>query len=122
MAKGRSNASARSAGQAFERLTANYLNDQLGGNIDIQTKRGSLDLGDIAGLQTARGGRVTVECKNVRKMTLGPWVEEAEAERRNAKAVLGVVVHKRHGKGDPGSQFVTMTLATLVELLRGGDS
>lgn len=116
---GRSNASARSAGQAFERLTANYLNDRLGGNIDIQPKRGSLDLGDIAGVKTAWGGRTIVEAKNVRKMTLGPWVDEAEAERQNADGEIGVVVHKRHGKGQPGDQFVTMTLATFVRLLEG---
>ena len=30
-----------------------------------------------------------------------------------------LIVHKRHGKGQPGDQWVTCTLADLVALLTG---
>ena len=40
-------------------------------------------------------------------------------ERGNDDAVAGIVVHKRHGKGQPGEQWVTMTLADFASILTG---
>lgn len=117
----RSHASARTAGQKFERAVADYLKDELGDDrIDIRPKNGKNDRGDIGGIKTIRGGAVVIECKNVKTMTLGSWVNEAERERGNADAAVGIVVHKRHGNGSVGEQFATMTLETLARLIDGG--
>ncbi|WP_281265436.1 hypothetical protein [Curtobacterium sp. 9128] len=115
----RSNSSARKAGQMFERSVANYLRDELDDRIDIRPKNGRDDRGDIGGVRTPRGERVVLECKNHQSMSLGSWLAEAERERGNDDARIGLVVHKRRGIGSPGEQFVTMTLADLVTLLRG---
>lgn len=117
----RSRASAKAAGRNFERLVADYLAAQLDDDrIDRRVKRGSQDRGDIAGVRTIRGGRVVIECKDTTKLDLPGWVREAEAERGNDDAVVGVVVHKKRGTTDPAEQYVTMTLDALVTLLQGG--
>lgn len=65
------------------------------------------------------GGRIVVECKNTTRLDLAGWAAEADVERGNDDAVAGLVVHKRHGRGQPGEQWVTCTLADLVALLTG---
>lgn len=52
-------------------------------------------------------------------MNLGGWIQEAEIERGNDDADVALVVHKRRGVGDPGDQYVTLTLRDLVTLLTG---
>lgn len=117
----RSRARAKAAGRNFERLVADYLATQLDDDrIDRRVKRGSQDRGDIAGVRTIRGGRVVIECKDTTKLDLPGWVREAEAERGNDDAVVGVVVHKKRGTTDPAEQYVTMTLDAFVTLLQGG--
>ena len=103
----------------FERSVADYLRDELDDRIDIRPKNGRNDRGDIGGVRTPRGERVVIECKNHQAMSLGPWLTEAERERGNDDARIGVVVHKRHRTANPGEQFVTMTLADIVLLLDG---
>lgn len=103
-------------GSAFERLIADYLAQRLDDRIDRRVKTGSKDKGDIANLRH-RGHRVALELKNVKAMDLGVWVREAQLERDNDDAAIGVVVHKRRGFGQPGDQYVTMTLDDLVWLL-----
>ena len=48
-----------------------------------------------------------------------PKTGEAEIERGNDDALVGVVVHKRHGRAAAGEQFVTMRLADFAALLSG---
>lgn len=60
-----------------------------------------------------------MEAKNVARLSLGAWVTEAEIERGNDGALVGLVVHKRIGVGAVGAQFVTMTLDDLIGLLTG---
>jgi hypothetical protein len=115
----RSNASARKAGQQFERSIANYLRDELDDRIDIRPKNGKNDRGDIGGVRTPRGARVVLECKNHATMSLGSWLNEAEAERGNDDADFGFVIHKRRGIAEAGPQYVTMTVDDLVKLLAG---
>lgn len=115
----RSNASARKAGQQFERSIANYLRDELDDRIDIRPKNGKNDRGDIGGVRTPRGARVVLELKNHATMSLGSWLNEAETERGNDDAALGIVVHKRRGIATAGDQYVTMTLDDLIKLLMG---
>lgn len=65
------------------------------------------------------GQRVVIECKNTTRTDLAGWMSEAEDERGNDDALVGLVVHKRHGKGDPLDQWVHMTVRELVAILAG---
>lgn len=116
----RSRASAKQAGTAFEGLVARYLARVLDDDrIERRAKSGSKDRGDIGGVRTMAGERVVIECKDVRKMDLSGWVNEAETERGNDDAAVGVVVHKRakYGAKNMGGTYVTMTLANYAVLL-----
>lgn len=114
----RTRASAKAAGSRFERSTADYLAEHVDDRIDRRVKTGAKDRGDIGGLRHM-GGRVVIECKDVAQLHIGPWLGEAEVERLNDDALAGIVIHKRHGIADPGSQPVTMTLRDLVAMLTG---
>lgn len=115
----RSRRSAKAAGARFEREVADYLASALGDDrIDRMVRRGSDDRGDICGVR-CHGKPLTVECKNVSRMSLSEWVGEARAESANAKSLAGVVVSKRHGVGDPALQWVHMELRDLVAILTG---
>lgn len=114
----RSRSSAKDAGTRFERSIADYLAAHFDDRIDRRVKTGSKDRGDIAGVRVL-GERVIVECKDVIKQALGPWINEAEIERGNDDAVAGLVVHKRRGHGHPGDQYVTCTVDDLLALLKG---
>ncbi len=115
----RNRKSARDAGSAFERSSADYLAAYVDDRIDRRVKNGTKDRGDIGGVRAVLGGRVVLECKNTAALSLGAWVGEADIERGNDDAVAGFVVHKRRGTTDPGSQYVTGTLRDLVALLTG---
>jgi hypothetical protein len=78
-----------------------------------RTLNGAKDRGDITGLPG-----VVIEIKNCARQELGAWVQEAELERDNDHASLGVVWHKRRGKGNPGDWFVTMSGHQFAALLR----
>lgn len=78
-----------------------------------RTLGGTYDRGDIAGIPG-----VVIEVKNCAKTELAAWVAEAERERDNDRAALGVVWHKRRGKTDPAHWFVTMSGAQFAALLR----
>jgi hypothetical protein len=112
----RTRATAKKAGASFERAVADYLAAHVDDRIDRRVKNGAKDRGDIAGLRH-HGHRLVLECKNTAKTLLGPWAAEAEAERGNDDALAGLIVHKRHGKGRPEDQWVTLTLGELVALL-----
>lgn len=112
----RSRASAKKAGATFERTTADYLAAEVDDRIDRQVKTGAKDTGDVGGLRF-HGHKIAVECKNEATVKLAGWAAEVEVERQNLGALAGVVVHKRHGKADPGDQWVTMTLRDFAALM-----
>lgn len=114
----RTRASAKKAGSSFERSIADYLAAAIDDRIDRRVKNGTKDRGDIGGVRIF-GQRVVLECKNTAKTSLGTWATEAETERGNDDALAGVIVHKRHGKGQPADQWVTLTLADFTALLTG---
>jgi hypothetical protein len=118
----RTRASAKQAGSSFERLIADFLRDRLGDDrIDRRVKSGAKDRGDIGGVRTIRGGRVVIEAKNTKRDNLPAWIREAEAERGNDDAAIGVVVHKFHGNAKAADQYVSMTMETFARLLEGGE-
>ena len=115
----RINRSARQAGSRFERQIADWLAEVLDDDrIDRRVKTGAKDRGDIGGLRV-HGQRLMVECKNTSRADLAGWMTEAEAQRGNDDALAGVIVHKRHGKGDLADQWVTMTMREFVAILTG---
>jgi hypothetical protein len=116
--RSRNRSSARAAGGKFERDIADHLAKHVDDRIDRRVKTGAKDRGDIGGFRV-HGRRVVIECKNEKGIKLGTWYGEAEIERDNDDAVAGLVAHKRHGKGSPGEQWVTMTVDDLIFLVTG---
>jgi hypothetical protein len=56
---------------------------------------------------------------NARAIVLGAWLDEANVERDNDHADLGVVWFKRRGKVDAGAGYVLMDGRTFARLLTG---
>jgi hypothetical protein len=108
----------RQKGSSFERLIADYLKAHGFPFADRRVKNGAKDRGDVGGVHI-HGQGVVIEAKNTTRISLGTWATEAEQERVNDEALAGVIVHKRHGKGKAGEQWVTMPLADLVAILTG---
>jgi hypothetical protein len=115
----RNRKSAKAAGSRFERVTADYLATELDDDrIDRKPKTGSADRGDIGGLRI-HGQRLVVECKDVSKVDLPGWTNQAHTEAGNDSALVGVVIHKRHGVTDPGRQWVSCTVDDFLALIDG---
>ena|ERR1700712_930057 len=119
VARKRTRRSAKNAGATFERQVADHLRDHLDDRIDRRVKTGKLDKGDIANVRLFNNAKVVVECKNTAKLNVGPHLQEAEVERINDSAVVGVVISKRHGIGAIGKQLVTMTLDDMIAIIKG---
>lgn len=101
----RNRTSAKKAGSGFEQQVADYLSCVLDDDrIERRVKRGSKDRGDIAGVMY-HGGRVVIECKAESRVSLWEYLEEAEVERANDDAILGVVVVKVPGRGPKGTAW-----------------
>lgn len=98
-------------GSRFETAIADYLR-QAFPHVERRSQEGIHDRGDIAGIPG-----VVIESKNCQAMQLAEWIDEAEREAKNDGGSLGVVWHKRRGKGSPGDCYVTMTGRTFVDLL-----
>lgn len=100
-------------GTSWETAIVRYLVEQGWPHVERRTLAGVHDRGDIAGIPG-----VAIEAKNCKTMTLGAWIDEAETERTNAHADIGVVWHHRRGKSSPADGFVTMSGSMFVALLR----
>lgn len=106
-----------------------------------ETLHGSKDVGDIGGV-TWHGLPVVIEAKDCQRQAHVKWLEEAEAERRNAGAVLSIVVAHKKGCGwerfgdndclidlrhlatlmgarNYPNGYAILRLSTVAELLRG---
>lgn len=115
----RNRKSAKTAGTRFERQIADYLAQQVDDRIDRRVKTGAKDRGDIAGLRH-HGQRLTVEVKDYGgQLKAAEWTSEAHTEMSNDDAVAGLVIAKRRGTTDPGSQWVLMTVNDLIGILTG---
>jgi hypothetical protein len=104
---------AKKKGTAAETAVVQYLRAVGFIQTERRTLGGTQDRGDIAGLPG-----VVIEVKNCARQELPVWVAEAELERDNDNASLGVVWHKRRGKANPADWFVTMSGAQFAALLR----
>jgi hypothetical protein len=52
-------------------------------------------------------------------MRLPEWTAEARVEAGNDDALVGLVIHKRHGVADPMRQWVSCTVGDLCAILSG---
>jgi len=113
----RTRATAKQAGAKFERLIADHLAMVIDDRIDRRVKTGANDRGDLTGWRH-NGMRIVAELKDYGgRILAGPWLNEAEVERRNDDAHIGLVIVKRRGTTKPGDQIVLMTLDNLTRLL-----
>lgn len=108
-------------GTAFERQTADYWRDHWDDRIDRRVKTGPADKGDVANLRLGEH-RIVLECKNEKRTDLAGWVQEAQKEASNDGALIGVVVAKRKGKGQPEDQYVICTQGDFLKLLLAATS
>lgn len=105
-------------GTAFESLIVAGLQQHLGPEICRRATTGAKDRGDIHGLYI-RGLRTVAECKNTKTSQLGAHWNEVEVERGNDDADVGLLIHKRHGKGQALDQWVTLTVRELLTIITG---
>jgi len=107
----------RTKGSAAETAVVKYLNEEIWPAAERRRLAGSSDKGDIN-----PGGYpvppVVIEVKNQKSLNFSGWLKEAEEERKNANAEIGLVWAKRAGKGKPEDWYVVMDGKTAVELLR----
>lgn len=104
---------AKRKGTAAESAVVSYLNSRDWPYAERRTLAGKDDRGDITGIPG-----VVIEVKSHATMDLAGWLKEAERERLNDRANLGVVWHKKRGTTNPGEWYVTMSGETFAELLQ----
>lgn len=103
----------KAKGTAAESAIAAYLTAQGWPHVERRTLNGSADRGDIAGIPG-----LVIESKSVKTINLAQFVDEANKERDNDGADLGVAWVKRRGKGSPADWYVVMDGETFAGLLR----
>jgi hypothetical protein len=119
MTRSRTRQSAKAAGSRFERAIADALAEALQDDrVDRMPQYGNRDRGDICGVR-CHGQKVAIEVKDCARLNLPAWTDEAHIEAGNADALVGIVISKRHGCGDPLKSWVHMTVADLVALITG---
>lgn len=114
---------AKEKGTRMETAVTSYFKDVFEDKEDSigrMALKGSNDEGDIRGIYF-RGERVVVEVKDRRKYEPKAWLEEAERERGNADAAIGVVVFHVNGIGlaHMEDQGVLMPLWAFCKFLGG---
>jgi hypothetical protein len=115
----RSRASAKAAGTRHETSVVTYLATHYDDMIERRRQSGAKDRGDVSGFRFA-GRRIVAELKDYGgRFHVGPWLNEAEVERLNDDATVGLVIAKRRGTTDPGDQVVLMTVRDLLALMTG---
>ena len=103
----------RAKGTNFETFIVNYLKDMYP-FVERRSLNGALDKGDITGTDR----RLVWECKNHKTLNFSGWLHEAEVERINAGAEIGIVVAKRRSYGNPADQYAVLRLDELLKLLK----
>ncbi|WP_099021234.1 hypothetical protein [Mycolicibacterium palauense] len=110
--------SARQAGSAFESLIAKGLREALGDpNIQRAPRWGAKDKGDIVNVRID-GHDLVIQTKDVARLDLPDGTGDAKKQAVNAGALAGIFIHKRKGTTDPMKQWVSMTVAELVALIK----
>jgi len=102
----------KAKGSAWERAIVEHLRAAGWPYAERRLAGAAKDRGDIAGVVG-----VVIEAKNAARLDLAGWTAEAETERVNDNAWLGVVWHKRRGRASAADGYVTMTGAQFTALL-----
>jgi hypothetical protein len=102
----------RAKGTAWESAIVAHLRAHGVPHAERRALGGAKDRGDIAGIPG-----VVIEAKSAARIELAVWVDEAEAERANDHARIGVTWFKRRGKTSAGAGYVAMTGDTFLRLL-----
>lgn len=102
----------KAKGSAWERAIVEHLRTAGWPFAERRIAGATKDRGDIAGVVG-----VVIEAKNTASARLAEWIDEADLERTNDGAWLGVVWHKRIGKASAADGYVTMTGAQFTALL-----
>lgn len=108
-------------GTSFETLIKVYLQEHWHPDVERLTLSGSKDRGDIGGFRVG-GQLVALELKNCVSISLAEWIKEAQQEAQNYGAIAGVTCFKRKGKGQAGDQYVCMTLADFLTILKAAEN
>jgi hypothetical protein len=103
----------KQVGTRWESAIVDYLRQVGAIHAERRALNGAKDRGDIAGLPG-----VVIEAKSAARLDLAGWQAEAEAERVNDNARIGVVWAKRRGKASAADGYVLMDGATFVGLMR----
>lgn len=105
----------KAKGAKAENQVAATLREHGFPDADRRVRNGRYDRGDIAGVPYS-----VIEVKNTTSYAgeLSGWLMEAEKERQNAEADLGLVWHKKKGTTDPREWYVSMSGDTCMILLR----
>lgn len=103
-----SGAGRRAKGARFRRLIRDYL-DEAG--MDPIARSDGEDGDDIRIALPS----ISIELKGSSQPRLGEWIRQASSQ---AGERIPVLIWKRHGRGAPGSQWVTLELGQFVRLLR----
>jgi hypothetical protein len=99
-------------GTAWESAIVEFLRTNGVPHAERRALGGTKDRGDVAGLPG-----LVIEAKSAARIELAAWLDEAEAERVNDNAEIGLVWIKRRGKSSPGAGYAVLDGATLVRLL-----
>lgn len=100
-------------GTAWESAIVSYLRDKGFTYAERRALSGASDKGDLTGVPG-----VVVEAKSVSRTDLSGWLDEAEQERDNANADVGIVWIKRRGHTSPGRAYALLSGDDLVWLLK----
>lgn len=104
---------AKAKGTRWESACVQFLRDHGFTYAERRALSGARDLGDVTGVPG-----LVIECKSQNRQSLAEWLDEAEAERDNARADIGVVWFKRRGHTSPGKGYALLSGEDLVWLLR----
>lgn len=102
-------------GTAWESKVVGYLRECGWPFAERRALAGSLDKGDLTGIPG-----LCCEMKSAARIDLSGWLDEAEVERDNAGARIGVAWIKRRGHTSAGKGYVVMSGETFVQLLVEG--
>lgn len=103
----------KAKGTAAEVAVCRYLQEQGWPHVERRALAGALDKGDVAGIPL-----VVIEVKNHKAHAFPAWVAEAEVEKANANAHVGVAWAKTRGTTNPARWVVAMTGEQFTHLLR----
>jgi hypothetical protein len=102
-------------GDAFERLIAGYLRDELGPHITRPRAGEPHDRGDFGGIP---GWTIQAKCYADMLRAIRDGLHDLEAEQATTATPYGCAIVKRLGVTAPGQQLAVMTLERLVPIMR----